>query len=160
MPDTQENLTEQAEQPKKKGRSKSLIVLLVLANLVAAGGFLFWRRSVDRRYPHAPEPPKVKEVVHLEGFVVNLADRDNHAFLRVGIDIGEYGSKKSGGEGLNPIPVMRDTILSVVSAYKADDLLTTDGKTKLKHELVAALQQRVPEAQVAEVYFTEFLVQQ
>jgi flagellar basal body-associated protein FliL len=159
MPDTQENSPDQAAPPKKKG-GKSLVALLLIVNLMAGAGFFFWRRSVDRNRPIVVEQPKVKEVVHLEGFVVNLADPDNHAFLRVGVDIGEYGVKKPAAEGPNPIPIMRDTILSVVSNYKSVDLLTAEGKSKLKHDLVTALQQRVPDAQIAEVYFTEFLVQQ
>jgi flagellar basal body-associated protein FliL len=159
MPDAQENLADQESQPKQKGRGKSLIVFLLLASLVAGGSFFFWRRS-RHRHPQRAEQPKVKEVLHLEDFVVNLADRENHAFLRVGIDIGEYGTKKASGEELNPIPLMRDTILSVVATYRSDELLTSEGKSKLKQQLVAALQQRVPEAQVGEVYFTEFLVQQ
>lgn len=159
MPDTQENSPDQAAPPKKKG-SKSLVALLLIVNLLAGAGFFFWRRSIDRNRPVVVEQPKVKEVVHLEGFVVNLADRESHAFLRVGVDIGEFQGKKAAAEGLNPIPVMRDTILSIVSTYKSEDLLTAEGKAKLKQELVTALQHRVPDAQVAEVYFTEFLVQQ
>jgi flagellar basal body-associated protein FliL len=159
MPDAQENLADQ-EQPKKKGRTKSLIVLLLFACLAGAGGFVFWRRSTAHQRQQVAEKPKIKEVLHLEGFVVNLADRENHAFLRIGIDLGLYEAKKSGAEGPNPVPLMRDSILSVVGAYKSDELLTSEGKSKLKRELVAALQQRVPEARVGDVYFTEFLVQQ
>jgi flagellar basal body-associated protein FliL len=67
--------------------------------------------------------------------------------------------RKAAAEGPNPVPVLRDTILSVVSAYTADDLLTPTGKSKLKQELLTTLRERVPAAHVVEVYFTEFLVQ-
>ena len=54
---------------------------------------------------------------------------------------------------------VRDTILSVLSEARVDDLLTAKGKAKLKQDLLQALQQRVPELAVEDVYFTEFLIQ-
>ena len=47
----------------------------------------------------------------------------------------------------------------MLTAAKANDLLTAEGKTDLKHKLLAALDQRVPEIEAQDVYFTEFLVQ-
>ena len=80
--------------------------------------------------------------------------------MRLGLDLGQAELPKAGKEsGPNPVPAIRDTVLGVVAGYKSDDLLTAEGKSKLKHELLANLQQRVPEARVEEVYFTEFLVQ-
>jgi flagellar FliL protein len=146
--------------PSKKGGGKSLIMVLLIACLVGggAGGFLYWRHAKANAHPE-PEN-KVKEVLHLEDFVVNLADSEAHAYVRLGLDLGQSAAPKAGKEsGPNPVPAIRDTVLSVVAGYKADDLLTADGKIKLKHELLSDLQQRVPEAHIAEVYFTEFLVQ-
>ena len=54
---------------------------------------------------------------------------------------------------------MRDTILGVLAEAKVDDLMTAPGKTQLKENLLHALQARVPELGVEEVYFTEFLIQ-
>ena len=54
---------------------------------------------------------------------------------------------------------MRDAILTVLTAGKADVLITQEGKAQLKKDILAALQQTVPELDVREVYFTEFLVQ-
>ena len=54
---------------------------------------------------------------------------------------------------------LRDTILTVLGTGTVDQLLTPEGKTKLKADLLKAIQNRVPEIQCREVYFTEFLVQ-
>ena len=157
MPDEEDNLGDSPDQPAKgKGRAKSLILFLLLAGLVAWGAVAL---SSKRRATPETAGQQVKQVLHLDEFVVNLADRDSPAFLRIGIDVGQSEAHKSAAGSPNPVPAVRDTILSVVSAYKADDLLTAAGKTKLKQELVASLQQRVPAAHVVEVYFTEFLVQ-
>jgi flagellar basal body-associated protein FliL len=104
-----------------------------------------------------------KGVLHLEPFVVNLADPEENRFLRVGIDLGLKkplpGKEGKGGEGDVPAARIRDCILYVLSTWRSDSLLATDGKQKLKDEILRALQDRVPELGVKEVYFTDFLVQ-
>jgi flagellar FliL protein len=105
---------------------------------------------------------QVKAVLHLESFVVNLADSEDNRFLRVGIDLGlenPLPAKEGKGEGEVPVARIRDSILSVLSTWHSDALLAPEGKQKLKDELVHALRERVPELGVREVYFTDFLVQ-
>jgi flagellar FliL protein len=65
------------------------------------------------------------------------------------------------GEGKGPAPnaLVRDTILSILTATKPDDVMTAEGKKQLKQRLLDALQERAPELEVREVYFTEFLMQ-
>jgi flagellar basal body-associated protein FliL len=134
-----------------------LIVLSVLA-VLAMAGFWFWvSRGGDLGAAPANET-RVKSTVHLETFVLNLADPDQRAYLRVGIDLGLNHELKHGED---PVPVaqVRDTILGVLGEAKVDDLVTAQAKMRLKETLLHALQQRVPEAGVEEIYFTEFLIQ-
>jgi flagellar FliL protein len=104
-----------------------------------------------------------KGVLHLEPFVVNLADTEENRFLRVGIDLGLEkalpGKEGKGGESDVPAARIRDCILYVLSTWRSDTLLTPDGKQKLKDEMLHALQDRVPELGVREIYFTDFFVQ-
>ncbi len=106
---------------------------------------------------------EIKAVMHLETFVVNLADPEESRFLRVGIDLGlENPLSAKEGKGEDPgisTARLRDTILGVLSTWRSDALLAPDGKQKLKQELVRALRERAPELGVKEVYFTDFLVQ-
>jgi len=101
--------------------------------------------------------PAAPAMIHLDPFVVNLADGNGQSFLRVGIDLGiEFGPK---GKRHESVAVMRDSIISVLSTCKSDDLLTPDGKKKIKQELSQALNERLPDMKVREIYFTEFMVQ-
>jgi flagellar basal body-associated protein FliL len=145
---------------KKRGVWRFLIVGVVLLAACVAGVAWMVRGSSSPTEAATPESQTVKSTLHLETFVINLADPDQKAYLRVGIDLGLSGElKQKAGEGGPPVALVRDTILTVLSAYKPDDLLTAAGKTKLKSEIVQALQQRVPELGVQEAYFTDFLVQ-
>ena len=102
----------------------------------------------------------MKGTLHLETFVLNLADPDQRSYLRVGIDLGlgrEIG--KANVRDALPVAEVRDTILGVLSRCRVDEVLTEAGKTKLKADLLHALQERMPGLEVEEVYFTEFLIQ-
>jgi flagellar basal body-associated protein FliL len=93
----------------------------------------------------------------LETFVLNLSDPGQRSYLRVGIDLG-LGRPLAKGEA-PPLGPVRDTIIGVLGQAKADDLTSAAGKAKLKQDLLRALQQRVPDLGVVEIYFTEFLIQ-
>lgn len=126
--------------------------MLVVA--VIAGAWLWGKRGSEPAIANS----SVKSTLHLETFVLNLADPGQRSYLRVGIDLG-LGREIGKGEDAPPVAELRDTILSVLSQCKADDLLTEAGKDKLKSDLLRALQARVPGQKVDEVYFTEFLIQ-
>jgi flagellar FliL protein len=101
--------------------------------------------------------------VALEPLLVNLADDDGHAYLRLGLVLAEEVSKDAKPAEEKPGPeanaAVRDAVLDVLGKKHAAELLQSDGKDALKKELKAALDARVPEAKVRAVYFTDFLVQ-
>lgn len=129
--------------------SLGLVVLLM-----GVGAWLWNSRKSD-----VPETSHgVKGSLHLETFVINLSDRDQKSYLRVGIDLG-LGQEIDRGQSAPPVGQVRDTILGVLAQSRVDELLTAAGKEKLKRDLLHALQERIPGLQVEEVYFTEFLIQ-
>lgn len=151
--------------PEEKKSSKlGLIIGAVVALLIAGVGVFFWMSNSKKPAKENGKKPaknvEVMSVLHLETFVVNIIDPEQKTFLRIGIDLG-LGKKPGKGEGGEsaPVALVRDTILSVLSVQKPDDLLMPEGKTRLKEQLLKALQQRAPELEVQEVYFTEFLMQ-
>ncbi len=147
--------------PPKRSKLIFLIIGLVVV-CGTAGAATVWLRH--RPKPHTVEPPPVLSLVHLETFVVNLAD-DEHTYLRIGIDLGvlpdekptKEEAKDKGGE--SKIPVIRDTALALLAQSHSSDLATIEGRQKLKDDLVRDLNQRVPGLRVREIYITEFLIQ-
>ena len=102
----------------------------------------------------------VVAVLHLESFVVNLADPEGKAYLRVGIDLGlkrDLAKERSTVDP--PTAVVRDAIVGVLTNCRPEEILTSNGKAQLKRDLKASLLERVPDLAVEEIYFTEFLVQ-
>jgi flagellar basal body-associated protein FliL len=132
-----------------------LIVFVVLAAALTIAGVWFLGGRKSEAVP--TDSGTVKSTLHLETFVLNLADPGQRSYLRVGIDLGLGREKLKGGE--EPVAQVRDAILSVLDQARVDEILTASGKAKLKAEVLRALQERVPSLAVKEVYFTEFLIQ-
>lgn len=132
-----------------------MLVLPLL--LVAAAGAWFWR-SQGGESAHANSVRPVQSTLHLETFVLNLADSNQRSYLRVGVDLG-LNQETKHAEQTVPIAAIRDTVLSTLGEAKVDDLMTPAGKAKLKENILRALDERVPQLEVKEVYFTEFLIQ-
>lgn len=146
----------QISESKKQWGAGIWFFLLFLAGAAVAGVWYANGRRLEA--PPAESATPVKSTLHLETFVLNLADPGQRSYLRAGIDLGLGRERASPNEAL-PIAQVRDAILSVLSQARVDDLLTEDGKAKLKAEVLSTLQQRVPQLMVREVYFTEFLIQ-
>jgi len=140
--------------PAPDGRKSAWAVSLLF--LATAGGCFWGACDAGSRNTLGLET-KVKTTLHLETFVLNLADPDQRSYLRVGIDLGLNRDLKT--DEAVPLPEVRDTILDVLAQARGDELLTASGKGRLKVNLLHALQQRLPSLGVEEVYFTEFLIQ-
>lgn len=151
--------------PSKK-KSNLLLIIIVGAVMLAGGSgatYFFLARGKTASAAPKVEKPTPEATVHLESFTVNLNDPDETHFLRVTMDLSvghaPKGDAKEGSDDSFPMAKTRDTIISVLTAGKANDLLTPAGKAALKQNILSALQQRVPEIEPKDVYFTEFLVQ-
>ena len=136
--------------------SRRLGPMLFFLVLAALGGW-WWSTQQNGADSRTHQNSPVKSTLHLETFVVNLADRDQRSYLRVGVDLGLDREFKHGEEA--PVAHTRDTILDVLAGARADDLLTPEGKSRLKADLLDALKEKVPQLGVREVYFTELLIQ-
>ena len=141
-------------------KRRKRLALTGVALLLSAAGvvslFLVRHRSTRS---HATAPEKLS-VVHLEPFVLNLSDPDEHTYLRLGLDLAVASPpepKKT--DARTSASLIRDTVLDVLMSATSKDLESADQKRQLKQTILQQLNARSPELKVREVYFTEFLVQ-
>lgn len=137
--------------------------------LFGVGFGLWWTffRTRDVSVDLQPQATAGRTVLPLDSFTVNLADAEDGRFLRATLSLGVDGQlpaifkaeSKAPDTGAVAMATIRDSILSVLSTCKSADLLTAEGKAKLKADLLATLNRDVPALKAREVYFTEFLVQ-
>lgn len=111
-----------------------------------------------------PSDENVKQVVELQPFVVNLTDPDNDRYLRLTLSVG-VGEDEGGGGGHGGKPDVlfttriRNAMLAVLTLKSSDDVLTVEGKAKLRKELLKAAQSASEHPHVEAIYITDFIVQ-
>jgi flagellar basal body-associated protein FliL len=155
-------------QGRDQGQGRKGWVAVVLALALGSAGILVWLGA--QRSTGASGGAAAEFSLPLETFVVNvtaanvsgssnLSGSSQRGYLRIGITLGlAHPLPRNQAEAASTARV-RDTILAVLAGAQPDELLTLEGKRQLKNELLKALQERVPQLAVENVYFTEFLVQ-
>lgn len=119
--------------------------------------------------------------------IINLAETTSKKYIRIGLVV-EFapmyeeaaalaaggGGEAHGGEegavedpavsmvttGVNArLPMINDTIITLISSKTFEELYTATGKEALRGELIQKLQGMMPEYKIIGVYFTEFVVE-
>lgn len=107
-----------------------------------------------------PKDENVKKIIDLQPFIVNLADENESRYLRLTVSLGIGGAE---GAEEKPdqlfITRVRNAMLAVLSEKKSDEILSVDGKAKLRKELLKAAQAASEEPHVEAIYITDFIVQ-
>lgn len=164
----------EAPKPEKPGKSSKMLVLIMLAVVLAGGGFFGMKIMGAAKGKEAPKP-KVGEVLELQEFLVNLKDK---TWLKVSLALGiaegaELHAAGGHSEGeTTDDPKMRDIIIQVLTSKQLDDIVSPEGKEQLKADILAKLNGSYGEHQgehgkgeggasgpFLEVYFTAFSYQ-
>jgi flagellar FliL protein len=107
--------------------------------------------------------------------IINLVDPGGRKYIRVTIvvefapDNPEYESLPEEEkthylsefeDKLNSrLPIMDDTVITLLSTKTYEELYTADGKELLREEITSILSEKLPDLHIISVYFTEFVVQ-
>jgi flagellar FliL protein len=57
------------------------------------------------------------------------------------------------------MPIMDDTVITLLSTKTYEDLYTAEGKEKLRLEMLETMSKKLPDLHILSIYFTEFVVQ-
>lgn len=108
-----------------------------------------------------PNDEDVKHIIELQPFIVNLADEDQARYLRLSVSVGIGGEEGGKEEKADPIFItrVRNAMLAVLSVKSSEEVLTVEGKAKLRKELLKAAQTASEEPHVEAIYITDFIVQ-
>lgn len=145
-----------------KGKLKIVVPIL----LVALGGAYKFVLAK----PAAAAKPKIDGEVYVlpKEFLVNLKD-DRFAKVSVGLILGHSESSGGGGHGAATKPpegyganpqeaVVRDIVTDELSNRTGDQLISRDGREKLKVEIAQAIKAHT-DVPVEDVLFTDVAVQ-
>lgn len=144
------------------------LVFVLLLGMMGTGFFFMWNKmnaanahtadSGETEAPPAEEPAKIGPIHPLDTFIVNLADEGGARYLRVTMNL-ELKDKDAVALVQERLPLVRNGVLMLLPAKKYADISTVEGKDALRYELVAKLNSFLKPDSVANIYFTEFVVQ-
>ena len=160
----------------KPPSKKMAMIGAIVAVLVLGGGGAGWYFTQSNSGEEAEEPAKPSKkkkkaakaaappvFAPLEVFTVNLQpDGEDEHMLQVSITLEMAGQEQADLVKAN-MPKVRSRVLLLLSAKKASELTTVDGKTKLAEEVMEAIKKPFAEhedaQEVNEVMFTQFIIQ-
>ena len=152
---------EAADAPAKKKRSMLMLLVVGMVVLAALGaGAWFFVAPTFVGTPAKPEAPKelpVKVTVPLGPVVVNLKG-EARRYLRVNVTLG-VAAAPDAKEVEEHKSQLLDLLISVFSSAELDALMSEDGKTELKDELLERMRDELHLKKIVRVYFTEFVIQ-
>ncbi|MGB9667933.1 MAG: flagellar basal body-associated FliL family protein [Thermosulfidibacteraceae bacterium] len=154
------------EEAPKKGGKKKLILILVVVLLLVGGGvgaFIFLKGSKGKGGEQAKgeskaETTKGTAFKKLDPFIVNLSDEGGGRYAKVEITLA-LSDKKVEKEVEEKLPIIRDSIITIISMKKYDDLVNPAGKETLKREIMMKLNSILTTGQVVDIYYTDFVLQ-
>ena len=160
-----------------KGRKGLFIALAVTLLLLGGGGAgaYFWLSPGPAAEEHVAEPEatagegeadeegplEARAIVEFEPFIVNLADADASRFVKASISLAVTEEGLPAEIEENPVigARLRSSILELLSERSAAEITSADGKDALRMAIREEADAILPEGRVAEVLFTDFIVQ-
>jgi len=151
---------------KKSSKGKFIIILGVLVLLGGGGAaafFAFRKPAESAAGDTTPKKPTKAPtgIISFEPFVVNLADPGAQHFLRISVRLivaAEEEAKKIE-ESQVQLMRLRSGIVDLLTSQTSEHIVTQDGKNALKKEIAERASKIVEPIEVADVLFSDFVVQ-
>jgi len=159
---------EDKSEPKEKRSMVRPILFIAVFVALLAGGFFAWKGGVVAKLTGAPvggvktaESKKSQEmgpVYNLETFLVNLNEPQGKRYLKAKVSL-ELDSEDVQVELEKRLPQIRDAVLTMLSSKTYSDISDLTGKYQLRAELISMINSYLKTGKIANVYFTDFIVQ-
>jgi flagellar FliL protein len=166
---------EAAEKPAGGGKKKLIMIIVAVLVLVGGGAGAFFvmggsgseegGEEGEEGEEHGEEGEEGAEGEHgelpgaimpLETFIVNLQVKGS--FLKTTINL-EFADPELPHSAENDMPKIRDAVIRVLTKKEAKEILTPEGKDKMRDEIKETVNQSLGSEDVVGVFFSEFIVQ-
>lgn len=162
----------QKPQREKKSNKRLFLILGTTMLLLLVGGVVAWKtslatklvgrgreaRPVTKAAPGQEKQGEIGQTFSLGTFIVNLNDPSGRRYLKVRAEL-ELSQPEASKQVERMLPQLRDTMILALTSKTYEDISSTEGKVKLRHELLEQLNRDLGNGFLKTVYFTEFVVQ-
>ncbi|NPA39275.1 MAG: flagellar basal body-associated FliL family protein [Thermodesulfobacteria bacterium] len=153
----------------KKGGKKKLILFLLIGILIiaiAGVGVMFLtggKKKAKGEEGGGGEPAPTEEVKNfdlytMDPIVVNLFDPTGRRYMQIQLALA-LPDKKYEDEIKKMEPVLKDTIITYLSAMTPEEALQPQAKEQIKEELLKKLNQALGKHIIMAVYITQYIVE-
>ena len=152
----------------KKGVIIITSVAFVFLALMGGGFYVMWTKIVSLMPPEEiveevleeeeEETVTIGAMFPLETFVVNLADGNGKRYLRATMQL-ELAPEQILETFEQRLPQIRDVVLTILPTKQFEEIRTVEGKATLRTEILDKLNELFNSESVANIYFTEFVIQ-
>jgi flagellar protein FliL len=150
------------------GKSNKLwfgIGLLVLVMILGSAAFLAYphfsgsQNAPKEKTKAEAKSSRIKGILLLDPFLVNLADTENISFVKASFQLGLEEEWKEEIKNSVAGASIRDSIISLLSSKTAEQIMTSQGKEQLREEIRTRVNAISPKLKVIEVFIVDFVVQ-
>lgn len=135
---------------------KTMIIVLIVVIVLLVGISTFFIAQFTFSHDETDSgKPKVGPIMETEEFTVNLSASMSH-FVKAKFAI-ELSNSKVQAELEEKMPLVKDTIIMVLSGQSLENLGTVEGKEKLKDTLIKALNNFLEKGQVTNIYYLNII---
>ncbi|OCC16099.1 Flagellar biosynthesis protein FliL [Dissulfuribacter thermophilus] len=167
---------EQAEGTEKKKKPLLLFIIIgvVVLLLCGAGAYFFLfsgpsdqeiaqeiqqeQQQGESSQPVKQSSPEIGVMFSMDPFVVNLADPKARHFVKATITL-ELVNDEVKDKADKLLPRIRNDIILLLSSQTLEDVITMEGKIRLRDEIMARVSRILGKDAVKNVYFAQFVVQ-
>jgi len=151
-------IVENKPEPETKKSKKLLLPIGLLIFAIIASGVTFLAFPYFKGH-RKPSQEHVKATLALEPFLVNLADTGEARFVKATFQLGLAEESNEDARNVVAVAAMRDSIISLLTSKTSEQILTPQGKDKLREEIRSRVNAISPRIKVLEVYIVDFVVQ-
>jgi len=97
-------------------------------------------------------------LVQIDPFILNIRDNNESRVCKLVLSL-ELSSPSLGERVKAKMPVIKDSIIMLVTGKVYDDVHSAEGRQQIKDELIASLNQMLGANIIKTVYITDFIIQ-
>ena len=148
----------------KSSKKKMMVIAIIAVVVLGISGGAAWYFTQSKADPaHAEVKKHAKpEFVVIDAFTVNLQPENGEQYLQIQFTLEVAGLEQVEIIKTNMARV-RSRVLLLLSAKKASELSTVEGKNVLSKEIIAEIKKPfsagAPPQEVTDVLFTSFIIQ-
>ncbi|MBA2134051.1 flagellar basal body-associated FliL family protein [Capillibacterium thermochitinicola] len=149
----------------KNGKANQIIITITVCLLIffaavfsATMFFIYKIMPAKERYTKVTAGTEVKYLMPLgDEVLVNLADPLKQKYLRLNFTL-VLDSERTQQEIEKRKAQVRDLVISICRGKTSEELREKEGNSKLRTEIITAINNILPEGKVLDIFFTDFIV--